>query len=160
MAIETCLGALCWALIGVLIGARDGRAMNGLLLGLLLGPVGILILVFGWVNALKTVLVIALLVLVARHFLTTSSTDREAGNRRKADSTPVEKAADTETISALVIATPGPKYICWIDGKDVGPLSVEQIRAMERQGTVNAQTPMVRDGAMQWGTVGDLPASR
>jgi hypothetical protein len=43
------------------------------------------------------------------------------------------------------------------DGKEYGPVSVEQIRQWLREGRANGQTKVVADGATEWKALSELP---
>jgi hypothetical protein len=65
-------------------------------------------------------------------------------------------ALAVESTPVPVAVAQGPSYLLWLGGKDVGPLSLAQIRAMVVKGAVNSRTPAVQDGRADWRTVGDL----
>jgi type II secretory pathway pseudopilin PulG len=43
------------------------------------------------------------------------------------------------------------------DGQEYGPISVEQIQQWLREGRANTQTKVLREGTMDWRTIGEIP---
>jgi GYF domain 2 len=47
--------------------------------------------------------------------------------------------------------------IIGVDGKEYGPITVEQVRQWIAEGRANAQTRVLQEGATNWTTIGQLP---
>lgn len=133
--IDLFIGMLVCGLVGALIGRSRGRPIDGLGWGILLGPLGWLIVALLSDKRPKCPYCRGAVELSA------SRCRHCGGELRSGRSTP----PTTTTLSGSNV-----KYYYTSNGEQQGPIDASDLRMMHKDGLINDDTPVIREGESDW----------